>query len=248
VSEHSLNGQTALVTGGARRLGREIALGLARNGANVVVHFFTSDAAAESLVEEIESLGPSAWPLAADLADATGTEQLFTRAVERAGPIQILINNASVFPADRITEFSASDLWQNIQVNAFAPLVLARHFARQGIAGNIVNLLDCRFTDYDADHAAYHLSKRMLASLTSMLALEFAPLVRVNGIAPGLILPPAGKDTSYLEALSATNPLQRHGAPADIVTAVDYLLRSDFVTGQILYVDGGRHLRGRVYE
>ncbi|MFH1843995.1 MAG: SDR family oxidoreductase [bacterium] len=248
MSESPLTGQTALVTGAARRLGREIALGLARNGANVVVHFHTSGADAVSVVEEIGSLGSSAWSLTADLADAAATERLFPQAMELAGPIQILINNASIFPADRVTEFNAADLWHNIQVNAYAPLVLARDFARQGLAGCLINLLDCRITDYDEAHAAYHLSKRMLATLTSMLALEFAPQVRVNGIAPGLLLPPAGKDLSYLEKLSSTNPLQRHGAPADIVAAVDYLVRSDFVTGQILYVDGGRHLRGRVYD
>ena len=109
--------------------------------------------------------------------------------------------------------------------------------------GKIVNLLDSRIVGYDFPHAAYYLSKRLLAILTEMAALKFAPSISVNAVAPGLILPPPGKDQSYLQELSASVPLQRHGGPQDIVDALLYLLKSEFLTGQVIYVDGGRHLR-----
>ena len=134
-----------------------------------------------------------------------------------------------------------------MRINAWAPFVLGRALARERRGGCIVNLLDSRITDYDAEHAAYHLSKRMLATLTRMMALEFAPRVRVNAVAPGLILPPPGEDDGYLERLKRTNPLERHGEPADVAEAVLFLARSLFVTGQTIFVDGGRHMRGAVY-
>jgi len=144
----------------------------------------------------------------------------------------------------------------NVQINALAPLQIARAFARQrGLnrttgpfeKGCIVNLLDCRIVDYDANHAAYHLSKRMLFTLTRMMALEFAPEIRVNAVAPGLILPPRGKDDAYLRALAPTNPLNAVGRPEQVTEAVLYLLGADYVTGQVIFVDGGRHMRGTVY-
>jgi NAD(P)-dependent dehydrogenase (short-subunit alcohol dehydrogenase family) len=127
-------------------------------------------------------------------------------------------------------------------VNAWAPFVLSRDFSRHVDRGKIINLLDTRITGYDRSHVAYVLSKRMLAVLTSMCALEFAPDFTVNAVAPGLILPPPGKDENYLAGLVKTVPLKKHGGPGDIVDAVLYLLKSDFVTGQTIYVDGGRHL------
>jgi len=135
-----------------------------------------------------------------------------------------------------------------VQVHALAPLTLSRALAKQGRDGHIINMLDSRVTDYDRDHAAYHLSKRMLLTLTRMLAMELAPRIAVNGVAPGLILPPAGKDESYLRDLAHTNPMNRHGGVGDITDAVLYLLTSRFVTGQVMFVDGGRHMRGPLYE
>ena len=101
--------------------------------------------------------------------------------------------------------------------------------------------------DYDRAHAAYHLSKRMLFTLTRMMALEFAPQIRVNAVAPGLILPPPGQDASFLERMASTNPLGRHGDASDVADAVLFLTGAGFVTGQVIYVDGGRHMKGAVY-
>jgi NAD(P)-dependent dehydrogenase (short-subunit alcohol dehydrogenase family) len=135
-----------------------------------------------------------------------------------------------------------SDVMRHMHVNAWAPFVLSREFARLADHGKIVNLLDTRIIGHDREHVAYVLSKKMLAVLTVMCAREFAPDFTVNGIAPGLILPPAGKDESYLDKLAEKVPLRKHGGPQDIVDAVLYLLKSDYVTGQVIYVDGGRHL------
>jgi hypothetical protein len=169
------------------------------------------------------------------------------KAVKLAGPIDILVNNASIFPQSGIMDFSPADLAENVQIHAMAPLQLCRDLAAQGRAGDIVNMLDCRITDYDAEHAAYHLSKRMLFSMTRMLAIELAPGIKVNAVAPGLIIPPPGCDESFLERNASTNPLGRWGTVEQIADAVCFLVRSDFVTGQVIFVDGGRNLKGRFY-
>ncbi|NQV31372.1 MAG: SDR family oxidoreductase, partial [Phycisphaeraceae bacterium] len=129
------------------------------------------------------------------------------------------------------------------------PLALSRAFAAQGqlTSGHIINMLDSRVQDYYKLHVPYHLSKRSLLALTRMLAIELAPGVAVNAVAPGLILAPEGKGDEYLQALAHTNPLNRSGGPQDICEAVLFLLRSEFITGQIIYVDGGRHMKGHMY-
>ncbi len=142
---------------------------------------------------------------------------------------------------------SENDLFTNITVNAFAPLVVSRDFAKQCAEGAIVNLLDTRIVEYDRAHAAYHVSKRLFADFTRMTALEFAPRVRVNAVAPGLILPPEGKGEDYFFARVKEVPLGRHGAPEDVARAVIFLLESPFVTGQVVFVDGGQRLKGDMY-
>jgi hypothetical protein len=242
-----LTGKTALVTGAAKRLGRAIALSLAHEGVGIVLHYRSSGEAVKEVAGAVRGLGVKAWTLKADLAPDGEAESLVERAIDAAGPLDFLINNASVFAQGRLTEMRAEDVRVNVDVNALAPFAAARRFAGQGREGVVLNLLDARIVDYDREHAAYHLSKRMLFDLTRMMALEFAPSVRVNAIAPGLILPPEGEDERYLASLAHTNPLNRHGAAADIASAALFLLKSDFVTGQVVFVDGGRHLRGNVY-
>lgn len=243
-----LAGRTAVVTGAAKRIGRAIALGLGRAGADVVVHYHTSREAAEATAGELESLGRRAWALAGDLAEPERAAALLPRAIDRAGPVDILVNNASMYPKSRVLDFSPDDLAANVQVHAMAPLQLCRAFAAQlNAAGDIVNLLDCRIVDYDAHYAAYHLSKRMLFAITRMLALELAPRIQVNAVAPGLVLPPPGEDEAFLERVAATTPLRRWGSADEVADAAMFLVKSEFVTGQVIFVDGGRHLKGRVY-
>ena len=244
----SLKGQTALITGAAKRIGRAIALALAQHGANVIVHYSRSDDAAGALCDEIRRVGPLAWPLRGDLLDAARTRSLFESALSRAGPVDILINNASIFGEETLWDTTEEALWRNVRIHAMAPLVLAREFAKQGRPGHIINLLDTRVTAYDRKHASYYISKRALLTLTRMLALELAPAVAVNAVAPGLILPPAGQDEEYLKKLVHTNPLARHGGPVDVTDAILFFVRSRFITGQIIYVDGGYHMKGHMYD
>ncbi len=241
-------GQVALVTGAGKRLGRAVAEALAADGADIVVHYRSSEQEAEAAVVALRVQGGQAWKVQADLANPESAGKLVQRARAAAGrPIDILVNNASIFTTGDVLEFSRPELDGHLQVNAISPLLLCRSLAAQNRPGQVVNMLDTRVLEYDSEHAAYHLSKRMHFSLTRMLALELAPRIRVNGIAPGLILPPPGRDESYLQAMSDTVPLKRHGSAEDIVRTVRFLVHSDFVTGQVIYVDGGRHMHGRVY-
>src|SRR5690606_30398753 len=154
-----LEGQTALVTGGARRIGRAIALALADAGARVVVHYNRAEKEAGLLCEEMSARGCQTWSIAADLASPEEAERLLPRVVEAAGPVDVLVNDAAIFPEDTVNDFQADELALNVEVNAMARLLLSRAFAAQNRGGHIVNLLDARLQDYDRLHAAYHLSK-----------------------------------------------------------------------------------------
>ena len=243
----ALKGKTVLVTGAAKRLGRYTALELARAGCRVIVHYRSSKEDAEATAEEIGRYGVEAWTIQADLEDTDSARDLFGRCVERAGPIDFLINSASIFPEGTLPDVLTDAFEQNMRVNALSPYALAAALAEQGRPGSVVNFLDARMLDYDRRHVPYHLSKRTLFTLTRIMAVEFAPLVRVNGVAPGLVLPPDGEDESYLERLAHTNPLNTAGSGDQIAKTVLFLLWNEFVTGQVIYVDGGRHLKGRFY-
>jgi pteridine reductase len=237
-----LKGQTALLTGAAKRIGRETALTLAGLGINVVVHFNRSEAEARELAAELQQKGVKAWTIQADFRRPDEYQTLMERARQMAGSLEILVNNASIFPLEKLNDLTWSGLSANTEVNAWVPFVLSRAFAQAASRGKIINLHDSRLKGYDWTHVGYILSKHVLAAMTRMMALEFAPNIIVNAVAPGLILPPPGKDESYLQGLIETVPLQRHGGPQDIADAIAFLIRSNFITGQVIYVDGGRHL------
>jgi len=239
-----LKGQTALVTGAAQRIGEAIARALAEQQVNVIVHYHRSSARAQSLCESLLARGIRAFYLKADFDVPEEAESLIARARAEAGPIQILINSASDFQPESVDQMTHASLIHNVTVNAWAPFVLTRAFARQTTRGKVINFIDAQVAGSDLTHASYILSKHLLAQLTTMTALRYAPAITVNAVAPGLILPPEGKDESYLDGLTGSLPLKRHGGLADITRAVLFLLESDFVTGQVVYVDGGRHLIG----
>lgn len=240
--ERRLEGKSALVTGASRRIGRAISLALAREGANIAVHYASSEGEATGLVAEIEGLGVRAVALAADFSDAGELDGLVDRAHEALGKLEILVNNASIFPSDTFETVEKANLERNLELNAWVPLVLTRAFAAQTERGHVVNLLDSRVTGSDRTHFSYILSKHVLSALTRICALELAPGIAVNGIAPGLILPPAGEGEDYVDRLARALPLQRHGTPEDVAAAAVYLVTGEFVTGETIYVDGGRHL------
>ncbi len=239
----SLKGKIALITGASKRIGRALSIALAEEGVNIIAHDHRArETETIKVCGEVEDCGAKSWKIIADLERPEEYEPLLARALQTAGSLDILINNASIFSPGTLMDMGYSDLTHHLHVNAWAPFVLSREFARLVRKGAIINLLDTKIAGYDRDHAAYILSKHILSILTLMCALEFAPAVRVNAVAPGLILPPAGKDESYLDRLAEKMPLRKHGGPGDIVDAAIYLIKSDFVTGQTIYVDGGRHL------
>jgi len=227
-----------------RRLGRALALRFAEEGINLVIHYNRSGEAAEDVASRARRCGVQVCLLKADLARPAEADRLIRQAIRKTGGVDILINSASLFPESRLTDFSADDLQTSVQLHAMAPLQLARGLAAQGQPGDIINLLDARIATGDPTHAAYHLGKRLLADLTRLMAREFAPLIQVNAVAPGAVLPPPGRDETYLRKIVQTVPLRRTGNPEGLAHAVLFLLQSDFITGQTIFYDGGHHLKG----
>jgi len=243
MSKRGFEGMAALITGAGKRIGREIAIALAAEGANIVVHYRSSAREAEELCSQLAEYHVLSWPVKADFENAEEYETLIKRSVETAGWLDILINSASTFFPNTLKDLEFEGLMKGMKVNAWAPLVLIRDFARTIGQGKIINILDTRIIGYDRSHVGYILGKHALYTLTRMAAIDFAPHITVNAVAPGLILPPPGKDEDYLNWLANRVPLKKHGKASDITEAVIYLLKSDFVTGQVIYVDGGRHLK-----
>lgn len=239
-----LTGETALVTGAARRIGAAIAQALAEAGAGVVVHCHRSAEAGKRLVADLRKSGHEAWLIKANLAKKQ-VEHLVPDAAKLAGrPLTLLVNNASTYPSIRVKDLTWGQLEASVRTDAWAPLLLTRQLHAQlpaGREGAVVNLLDARLVDDDRAHAGYWLAKRMLADVTRLCALEFAPRLRVNGVAPGPTLGPDGDEAS-LSDLAARLPLGRTPTSDDVAQSVVHLLAAAATTGQTLYVDGGRHL------
>jgi NAD(P)-dependent dehydrogenase (short-subunit alcohol dehydrogenase family) len=237
-----LSGRAALVTGGAVRLGRAVALGLARRGADIALHYHTSEAAARDTAAEIRALGRKCIAIGADLSRPGAAETLFPAADAEHGRISILVNSAAVFERGGLAE-TTPELWEKtIAINLRAPFFLSRAFAAQTESGDIIFLADARAERPAGDYLAYTLAKSALINLTRSLAKSLAPGIRVNTVAPGAVLPPPGKGEDHLRRLVPGIPLGRPGNPDDVVRAVLYLLAADFVTGQVLRVDGGQYL------
>ena len=242
-SDTKVKGKTALVTGGARRIGRAITLRLAEAGINVVIHCNTSGREAEEVAALARKQGVEAWTVRADLSIIDEVESIFPRLRGDTGPVDYLINNASVFTKSHLTELETDELFRTLTVNAVAPLILANNFVRQTDTGAIVNILDSRILRFDLDHASYQLSKTMLNTLTGMMAIEYAPRFRVNAVAPGMILPPADRDETFLEKQHGAALIRNRDRLADVTEAVLFLLSHGFVTGEVIFVDGGQNLK-----
>jgi len=239
----SIKGKTALVTGAAQRIGRAIALALAQAGIHVVVHYNLSEKQAEKTVAEALHSGVKAWKVQADLSVTREAEQMITEAHDQAGAIDFLINNASVFPENGLDDVHPDGLYTTLHINAIAPLILSRHFKRQAGTGAIINILDNRIHRIDPGHVSYQLSKNMLFTLTQMMAIDYAPGIRVNGIAPGIILPPVGKAEKFTSKHSSLTLLQRKGEVKNITDTVLFLLSNTFITGEVIYIEGGQNLK-----
>jgi pteridine reductase len=240
-----LEGRAALVTGAAVRIGRALALALASRGMRVVIHHHTSAAAAERVVAEICAAGGEAVAAQADLRDLEALPRLIDAGVAAFGAVDVLINSASIFQRGTLLETTPESWEQHFAVNLRAPFFLAQAYARRLAPeqrGHIINLADWRAVRPGSHYMAYILTKSALLTLTQSLAVALGPQIQVNAIAPGAILPPPGGDDGYFERAARRIPARRVGSPEEIVRAALYLLDSDFVTGETLYVTGGEHL------
>jgi NAD(P)-dependent dehydrogenase (short-subunit alcohol dehydrogenase family) len=242
-----LKGKKALVTGGAKRIGGEISLALAGAGVDVAVHYASSESEAHNIVDAVRRLGRRSEAVRMDLSETEKIEGWFDSLMDDWDGFDILVNSASVFPEDGYGNLTGKSLGRSMAIHVLAPLVMIRAMCKTGREACAVNILDTRVVDGDPSHASYHLGKRGLFTLTKDLAVEMAPTLRVNAVAPGLILPPEGKGEDWIDRLKSTNPLGARGTAEDVADAVLYLAAAEFVTGQIVYVDGGRHLKGSRY-
>jgi pteridine reductase len=241
-----LNGASVLVTGGAVRLGRAMSLALAARGARVVVHYNRSAREADAVCQAIRADGGEAVAIGEDLSRSGAAERLAAAATAAFGGLDVLVNSASVFPEEGLEETDEA-LWDHtVAVNLRAPFFLIRHLAAtlRARRGVVVNVADLAGMQPWARYAAHSIAKAGVVHLTRIAARVLAPEVRVVGIAPGAVLPPDDTSAEELERLARTAALRRNGDPDDVVHALIYLLEADFVTGEILVVDGGRLLRG----
>jgi pteridine reductase len=240
--------RVALVTGAARRIGAVIARRLHAAGYDVALHARRSRSELDSLVAELErARASSTLALEADLGEVAALPDLANAAVERFGRLDALVNNAAAFYPTPVGSATPAQWDELFGTNARAPFFLAQAAAPHLAASNgaIVNIVDIYAEQPLASHAIYSMSKAALAAMTKALAVDLAPDVRVNGVAPGAILwPDAGKSEAAQQALIERTPLRRTGSPDDIASAVLWLLEAPFVTGEIVRVDGGRHLVG----
>lgn len=235
--------KTALVTGGAHRVGKAIGLALAEAGANLVINYHGSADAALETVSEAEALGVGAMALKADVSDPDQVQAMVDAALDRFGAIQILVNGASLwrktpFPMDDFTD------WHTVTrilidgslycANAVAPGMLAKG------EGAMVNIVDLSVWDPMVDRIAHTVGKAALWAMTKQLAVELAPSVHVNAVAPGPVLPPPDYTPKQTEIVGNLTLKRRWGSAQDVVDAVMYLVRADYVTAEVLVVDGGQ--------
>jgi NAD(P)-dependent dehydrogenase (short-subunit alcohol dehydrogenase family) len=235
----------ALVTGAAKRIGREIALALARDGWDVAVHYASSRGEALMTVQEIESLGRRACAINRDLAIETGVRSMLAQCAAELGAVTCVVNSASIFERDAIASFGTEALLRHMRVNTAAPVLLAQalHAALPPhVQGVVINLLDQKLWNPNPDFLSYTLSKAALREATTLLAQALAPRVRVVGVAPGITLPSEKQTAAGFAQAQASAPLGRGSTPQDIAAAVVYLASAAAVTGTTLLVDGGQHL------
>lgn len=240
-----IDGKVAIVTGGAVRLGKALALALAEHGARVVVHYGSSAGPAQATVRQIQAMGSDALAIQADLSQPGQTGSIVERAATHFGQVDILVNSAAIFEPGTWDDTTEANWDNHFAINLKSPFFLSQAFAvhvGRERAGHIVNIADWRGGRPGTGHVAYTLTKAALIAMTKSLAQALAPNIQVNAIAPGMILPPPGQDQAYLERWAHKIPAQRVGSREEVARALIFLLRSDFVTGELIFVTGGQHL------
>jgi len=239
-----LTGKVAVVTGSAHRVGKTIAMALARAGAHIVVHYHGSSQA-PATVAEIEALGVRAIGVAADLASPAGATAVFEAAAREFGGVDVLVNSASNFQKANVLTLSPEDWQDTLNINLSAPFFCAQLAARSMLergGGAIVNIVDLSALRPWATYPAHSVSKAGLVMLTQVLAKALAPTIRVNAVASGPVMKPDDWSDARWQATGAHTLLKRTGSGYDVARAVLFLLREDYVTGTTVRVDGGRSI------
>lgn len=244
----NLKNKTFLVTGGAKRIGAAIVRALAYEGANVIIHCNKSYTEALHLKKEIDPSGSRICIVSGDLASPDGADSVFDAALSSINneTIHGIINSASFFHTSTFDTLTHKDLINQMTLHLYSPMQLIRRMSKQkNVQSELsaVNIIDTRIFSTDRTHEAYLLSKQALYFLTRNLAMELAPHCRINAVAPGAVLQEEGQPHSELERLKAFNPLQSHGTPEECASCVLFLLKTDFITGQTIFYDGGYHLK-----
>lgn len=236
--------KTALITGASKRIGKAIVESLAEQGWNVIVHYNFSEKEAEKLVADLAIIYPDQKfvTVRSNLSDKVEVSKLIPNLVSEIGAFQLLVNNASVFDSGYIKDTDFELFETQMKVNLKAPFFLIRDFAKYCKQGNIINFVDTRVTSNKSDFAAYSLSKKGLWELTQMAALELAPEIRVNAIAPGVTLAPENEDENYLQGLAKNIPMKKPGGIDPIIKSINFIIENDHLTGQLLFADGGENL------
>ena len=236
--------KVALITGSAVRLGHEIAQHLANSGWDIALHYRTSTKEMADFEAELNTNFPDQrfYTFQADLSFIDQAQDLIKQVIEQFGHLEMLVNNASVFEPSSFKETSADSLIRHLQVNLISPFILMRDFANSASNGQIINIIDTRITKNKSDYLSYSLSKKSLWESTKMAALDLAPHFRVNAIAPGAILAPAGKDEHYLEKVADLTPMKTPSGVISILKSIDYIIGNEDLTGQLIFCDGGAQL------
>jgi len=240
-----LKGKVGLVTGAAHRVGRDIALGLAREGMHVVIHYNASVEAAEHTLAEIKALGVEAIAVKADQSQATEVQALFVAAQARFDRLDVLVNSAAIMERKPFLDITEADWDRVLDINLKGPFLCAQQAAHRMLAGEggaIVNIADLAGLEPWPVYAHHSVSKAGVIMLTKVMALALAPTIRVNAVAPGPVAKPVNWTHERWLAHAAKLPLQRTGSGQDVADAVVFLLKSDFITGEVLVVDGGSSL------
>ena len=233
----------ALITGGSDRIGKAVAIHLAKEGYHLVLHYNSAKEKAENLQMHIESIYKvKVELLQINFLKENDFDRIFEDFKKKNITIEVLVNCASDFIPSSFNEQGSELFDKEMTINLKIPYLLTKAFARVLGKGNIINFVDTKVAKNKTVHLDYILSKKLLKDFTKISAVELAPNIRVNAIAPGLILPPEGKDESYLLNLAKDIPLKTIGNLDEILKAFQFILDSYFFTGQILYIDGGEHL------
>ncbi|MEM8947843.1 MAG: SDR family NAD(P)-dependent oxidoreductase [Pseudomonadota bacterium] len=246
-SDQQPSSPIALITGSAKRLGRAMALGLAEDGFNLILHYHHSRDETETLCQEINAMGREAIAVPGDLADPADAASIVEAGCQAFGPLNLLINNASLFEQDRLESLTLESWRQLMDVNLTSPVFLMKAFAAQNdlpLDASIINMLDQQMATPSPAFLSYAVAKIGLEGATRLAAFELAPRIRVNGIAPGLVLPSWMQTEEKHRARQQMMPLGEGLGASDILKAVRYLVSARHVTGQVITVDSGQSLIG----